>query len=81
MIFEYAHNSDCLLKKPHLIDEDKYDLVNLQILCQKLHVLFYYKTSVYLLFHIQEGLDLDKVEEYHYHPPQTFNIIIYNGIN
>ena len=29
MIFEYAHNSDCLLKKPHLIDEDKYDLVNL----------------------------------------------------
>ena len=29
MIFEYAHNLDCLLKKPHLIDEDKYDLVNL----------------------------------------------------
>ena len=29
MIFEYAHNLDYLLKKPHLIDEDKYDLVNL----------------------------------------------------
>ena len=29
MIFEYAHNLDYPLKKPHLIDEDKYDPVNL----------------------------------------------------
>ena len=34
MIFEYAHNLDYLLKKPHLIDEDKYDLVKIFVAAQ-----------------------------------------------